>query len=187
MSRIGTWMPTTAEARLDRMESLAEIRQLAYRYALAVDSRDIDGLVDLFVPDVRVGADEFGRDALKRWFTQTLRKFKTTVHFVGNHTVDFDDADHAHGIVYCHDELERPETGEWHTGKLQYRDTYVRVDGEWCFQRRKFLRWYLVDALARPAHGADANGGNEPRSTLLLPDAFETWGPFWAAAGENVS
>ena len=61
MSRLGTWKPATPEERLDRMESLADIRQLPYRYALALDSRDMDALVDLFVPDVRVGRDETGR------------------------------------------------------------------------------------------------------------------------------
>jgi hypothetical protein len=74
MSRLGTWTPATIEARLDRMESLADIRQLPYRYALAIDSRDMDALVDLFVPDVRVGRDEIGRDALKRWFTDTMKR-----------------------------------------------------------------------------------------------------------------
>ena len=132
------------------MESLAEIRQLPYRYALALDSRDMDALVDLFVPDVRVGRDEIGRDALKRWFTNTMRRMRTSVHFVGNHIIDFDDADHAHGIVYCRDELERPTTKEWEVGMLQYWDSYVRVDGEWCFQRRRFHRWYIVDALDAP-------------------------------------
>ena len=40
---------------LERLLACEEIRQLAYRYALATDSRDIDALVDLFVEDVRVG------------------------------------------------------------------------------------------------------------------------------------
>jgi hypothetical protein len=31
MSRLGTWTPTTIEERLDRMESLAAIRQLTHR------------------------------------------------------------------------------------------------------------------------------------------------------------
>ena len=42
-----------------------QIRQLAAHYAVAVDSRDLDTLVGLFVDDVRVGRDTFGRDALR--------------------------------------------------------------------------------------------------------------------------
>jgi hypothetical protein len=182
MSRLGTWRPTTVADRLDRMESLASIRQLPYRYALALDSRDMDSLVELFVPDVRVGRDERGREALKRWFTETMRGPKTSVHFVGNHIVDFDDADRAHGVVYCRDELERPESGHWEVGMLQYWDTYVRVDGEWCFQRRRFHRWYIVDALSRPRHGAGVNEGGDGLTTHQLPEAFETWGRFWEGA-----
>ncbi len=182
-SRLGTWAPATAEERLDRLESLAQIRQLPVRYALAIDSRDMDALVDLFVPDVRVGKDETGRDALKRWFTDTMRRPKTSVHFVGNHIVDFDDADHAHGIVYCRDELEHPARGEWEVGMLQYWDSYVRIDHEWCFERRRFHRWYLVDALTRPSHGAGVNEGGDSLTTHQLPEAFESWGRFWAEAG----
>ena len=180
MSRLGTWTPTTAEARLDRMESLADIRQLPYRYGLSLDSRDMDALVSLFVPDVRVGRDETGRDALKRWFTNVASQFRSSVHFIGNHIVDFDDADHAHGIVYCRDELERPASGEWEVGILQYWDTYVRVDGEWCFQRRRFHRLYICDALTRPAHGAGVDNVEGTLTTHQLPEAFESWGRFWA-------
>jgi len=180
MSRLGPWRPTTADERLDRVESLAEIQQLPARYALALDSRDMDALVSLFVPDVRVGPDERGRDALKVWFTEAMKRPHVSVHFVGNHIVDFDDADHAHGIVYCHDELERPESGAWELGKLQYWDDYARVDGEWCFARRRFHRWYLVDALTRPAHGAGVNDGSDPLAARQLPEAFDTWARFWA-------
>ena len=164
------------------MESLASIRQLPYRYALALDSRDMDALVELFVPDVRVGRDETGRAALHAWFTRTMRVPHTSIHFVGNHIIDFDDADHAHGIVYCRDELERPDSGEWEIGMLQYWDSYVRVDGEWCFQRRKFHWWYMVDALTRPAHGAGVGDSHDALQTNLLPDAFESWGRFWEQA-----
>src|SRR5207237_9722518 len=108
-----------------------------------VQSRIRDAVVELCVPEVRVGTNETGRDALKRWFTRVLSRPRTSVHFVGNHIIDFDDAEHAHGIVYCRDELDHPESGEWAVGLLQYWDTYVRVDGEWCFRRRKFHRWYI--------------------------------------------
>ena len=180
-SRLGSWAPT-GDDRLDRMESLAAIHQLAFRYALAVDSRDMDALVSLFVPDVRVGKDSYGRAALKAWFDQILRGMRVTVHFVGNHVIDFDDADHARGVVYCHDELERPASGEWQQGKLQYWDDYARVEGEWCFARRRFHRWYLVDAGVRPSHGAGVNTGADPLPAGLLPDAFPTWSGFWGSS-----
>ena len=186
MSHLGPWQPTTAEERLDRLESLAEIQQLAVRYALALDSRDMDMMVSLFSPDVRVGREQHGRDALRAWFVKTLSEPKVSVHFVGNHIVDFDDADHAHGIVYCHDELGRPNGG-WDEGMLQYWDTYVRVDSpggrEWCFDRRKFLRWYMVDALERPAHGAGVGADHDALTTSQLPDAFESWRRFWDEVG----
>jgi len=182
MSRLGPWKPTTVEERLDRFESIAELRQLVVRYALAIDSRDIDTLAGLFPADVRVGRDQRGRDAMHRWFTLLFRTFRTSIHFVGNHIIDFDDADHAHGIVYCHDELERVESGQWETGMLQYWDTYVRTDGEWLFERRKFHRWYIVDALSRPSHSAGVGAGHDQLGTSLLPDAFPTWSRFWAAA-----
>ena len=61
MSRLGAWVPTSIEERLDRMESLAAIQQLAQRYGLAIDSRNMDDMVALFPTDVRVGREEIGR------------------------------------------------------------------------------------------------------------------------------
>ena len=177
MTRLGPYRPTTVEARLDRMESLAAIRQLAFRYALCLDTRDIDALVLLFPDDVRVGRDERGRAALHRWFSRTMSEMRTSVHLIGNHVVDFDDADHARGVVQVRDELERPDQGLWQVGVLQYWDRYVRQDGEWYFERRKFHRYYIVDALERPRHGAGLAA--DPLTTTQLPEAFPSWGAFW--------
>jgi hypothetical protein len=179
VSRLGTWNPKTIEERIDRIESLAEIRQLPVRYALALDSRDLASLVALFPADVHVGADASGRDALHAWFLDAMRKVRTTVHLVANHIIDFESADRAHGIVYCRDEVEYPVSGEWKIGMLQYHDTYRRVDGEWGFERRKFHRWYQVDALERPVLGAGIEPGSDPITTARLPEAFPTWASFW--------
>ena len=51
------------EKRLDRLESLDEIRQLAAKYSVTLDMRDLDMHVNLFVPDVRVGKEGAGRQA----------------------------------------------------------------------------------------------------------------------------
>lgn len=185
MSRLGPYQPASLEARLDRMESLAAIRQLAFRYALCLDTRDIDALVLLFPQDVRVGRDERGRAALHRWFSRTMSEMRTSVHLIGNHVVDFDDADHARGVVQVRDELERPEQGLWQVGVLQYWDRYVRIDGEWYFERRKFHRYYIVDALERPKHGAGL--AEDPLTTAQLPEAFPSWGAFWRRMGPDRS
>ena len=49
--------------RLQRLESLEEIRQLVSKYALALDMRDMDAMANLFVPDVKVGQGRSGRQA----------------------------------------------------------------------------------------------------------------------------
>jgi hypothetical protein len=186
MSRLGSWNPTTVEERLDRLESLAEIQQLPVRYALAVDSRDMDTMASLFVPDVQIGRDTFGRDALRAWFVDSLSRLSDTVHFVGNHIIDFESPDRARGIVYCHDEVVPLGEGTWNQGMLQYWDTYARVDTpegrEWCFQRRKYTRWYMADWLERPSHAADTMPP-ERRHHIQLPEAFETWTRFWDEVG----
>jgi hypothetical protein len=180
--RLGQWQPATVEERVDRLESLAQIRQLAMRYGMAIDARDLDMLVDLFAPDVRVGRELRGREALRAWYDHALRTPRTSVHFVVNHIVDFDDADHAAGVVYCRDELERPELGEWQVGTIQYWDRYERFDGAWCFVERTFHRWYLVDALERPAHGAGLNA-DDPLFSRQLPEVYPTWDAFWSESG----
>jgi hypothetical protein len=180
--RLGDWHPSTVDERLDRMESYAAIRQLVSRYARALDARDMDVVVSLFNPDVRVGGDAVGRDALKEWMSTLMSQMRTSVHLVANHVIDFHDADHASGIVYCRDELERPDTGEWAVGTIQYWDDYLRIDGTWCFDRRRLHRWYLVDWLERPTPGAGVNDFSHIRERQL-PDAYPTWKAFWDSRG----
>ena len=93
-------------ARLDRIESRDAIRQLAFKYALAIDMRDMDGIVTLYVEDVKISKEESGRQALKRIFAEVVRTFTTSVHAVANHLIEFDDPDSAHGVVYCRCEHE---------------------------------------------------------------------------------
>ena len=55
------------EERIDQLESLDQIRQLASKYAVSLDMRALDMHVNLFVSDVRVGKSDQGRQALKAW------------------------------------------------------------------------------------------------------------------------
>ncbi len=153
-----------------------EIRQLASRYAVALDARDLDTLVTLFVDDVRVGRDQVGHEALRASFTEQLRDLGVTILFVGNHVIDVLDEDHATGIVSCRGEIEMGE--EWVVQAIQYHDTYERRHGRWRFVGRRHLLFYGADMLQRPiglplAHWpASATGKGE------LPEVLQTWRDF---------
>jgi uncharacterized protein (TIGR02246 family) len=137
------------EARLDRLESRDAIRQLPAKYALALDMRDLDALVSLFTEDVRVGKDQTGRGPLRAYMDQTLRApFTGTSHHIGGHIIEFDDSDHAHGIVYSKNEHE---TGnDWIIMQMIYADDYVRAEDRWYFARRLPLYWYATDINKPP-------------------------------------
>ena len=88
------------------MTDVEAIRQLAAWYAVAVDSRDLDLLVGLFVDDVRVGRDTYGRGALRASFDESLRGIGRSILNVGTHAIELVDEDHATGLVYCKGEIQ---------------------------------------------------------------------------------
>lgn len=169
-------------ARIDRLESLDAIRQLPAKYALALDMRDADAWVGLFPQDIKVGNGQQGRAALRAWFDETMRgQFAGTAHHVGNHVIDFDDPDHAQGIVYSKNEHEAD--GEWVIMQMMYFDRYERIAGRWYFRRRLPLYWYATD-LNKPPIGPGKMRwpGREPYDGGFH-DLFPSWREFWARSG----
>jgi ketosteroid isomerase-like protein len=162
---------------IERVVARDEIRQLAYRYAFAIDSRDIDGLVALFVPDVRVGRDAHGHEALRESWLASLGAIGVSILFVGNHLIDFDDADHATGGVYCRGHIQ--DGGRWIEQAIHYQDTYERREGTWLFVRRVHRLWYGIDSGDRPLDQAPANWPERHAGRGTLPEEWESWGAFW--------
>ncbi len=173
------------EVRIERLESLDEIRQLAAKYALSLDMRDLDAHVNLFAADIRVSRDRRGRAHLKRWLDDTLRlQFTGTAHHIGNHIIEFDDADRAHGVVYSKNEHEAPcENGdtEWVIMQMLYWDNYERIDGRWYFRRRLPCYWYATD-LNKPPVGDDKMRwpDREPYEGAFH-ELFPSWQAFWTS------
>lgn len=167
--------------RLDRIESLDEIRQLASKYSLAIDVRDLDALVSLYVPQVKVGSSAQGRGALRDIFDRVLRGFTTTSHQVQNHIIEFDDADHAQGLVTCRCEHETATTQgpQWVIVQNLYHDRYERLEGHWCFRGRVQNRLYAAASDDPPVGPLkDRWPGAEPAEAPFHAP-FDCWREFW--------
>jgi len=164
---------------LQRLIAKDEIRDLAHRYSLAMDSRDLDALVALFIDDVRVGRDRSGRTALRDDFDRQLRSIGISILMVANHVIEFDDDDHAHGSVYCRAEIQ--DGDRFITQAIRYDDTYEKRDGHWFFVRRKHLLFYGRDAGENPLTLPPANWPQSHTGRGTLPESDASWQRFWAS------
>ena len=170
--------------RLDRLESLDEIRQLAAKYSLSLDMRDLDAHVNLFAPDIRVSREKTGRGHLKRWLDDTLRQqFTGTSHHIGNHIIEFDDADHAHGVVYSKNEHETPRQdggADWVIMQMLYWDNYERIQGRWYFRRRLPCYWYATDLNSPPVGDNKMRWPDRESYDGAYHALWPSWEDFWA-------
>jgi len=168
------------EARIERLEALDEIRQLAAKYAVALDMRDLDALVNLFVEDVKVPGKRQGRAALREWYDKELRyNLLGSAHGVHGHIIDIHDADTATGLVYSRNDLETESV--WVIEMLAYLDSYQRREGHWYFRKRTPLFWYESDITDPPVGPQKMRWPGRPRHDGSLHDAFPSWREFWKA------
>jgi hypothetical protein len=156
-----------------------EIRQLVSHYAVHVDARDLDALVELFVDDVRVGRGAVGRDALKASFREALLVPGIMVLNVGTHAIDLVDDDHATGIVYCKGEVQQGD--RWIHQLIVYTDEYERRDGRWYFVRRRHELVYGADVGQNPLPLPPADWPRNEIGRGTLPERWETWQSFQAS------
>ncbi|MEO7348448.1 MAG: nuclear transport factor 2 family protein [Terrimesophilobacter sp.] len=125
------------------------IRGLSHRYAMALDSNDLEAWRALFSEDIVV---ESGTSA-PRGLAEVLRipeiqlqRYKKTLHSVTTQQVHLD-GDTASGEVYCtayHIYEDFHQGGRLsfdlsHNFLIRYDDNYVRNDGRWVFARRRII------------------------------------------------
>ena len=171
-------------ARIERLEALDEIRQLVAKYSLSLDMRDLDAHVNLFAADIRVSREQTGRAYLKQWLDDTLRQqFTGTSHHIGNHVIEFDDPEHAHGVVYSKNEHETPcadGSTEWVIMQMLYWDDYQRIDGRWYFRRRLPCYWYATDLNKPPVGDNKMRWPDREPYEGAYHDLWPSWQDFWA-------
>jgi hypothetical protein len=133
-----------------------EIQQLAYRYSSALERRDIDAMVDLFVPHARFGPFGEGPAALRRLTEESLAGMQLTVVLVHNHLIEFDATDRAHGEVWarCY---AQTDTDGYLEQLLRYEDRYELHEGRWRFLHRRHRLWFGAAVSPSPLAQPEAH------------------------------
>lgn len=178
-------------SRLARIEAHQRIAQLPIRYAIAVDSRDIDTWVGLFVADVEMGRLGAGRDALRAYIEPQVRQFYRSIHQICGHQIDLgpDDPDGvgpstATGSVYCRAEHEVDD--RWVVLAIRYDDVYRRDGDEWFFERRREHHWYAADVNEQP-QAVDFDSWGTSGRDPALPGLDPSWLRFWGDAAQHTA
>jgi hypothetical protein len=147
MSKHTTIYPEEAADRLS-------IRELIEAYACCADRRDAKGQMSLFTADTRFvvymnakdptpSQELRSREALAPVFAE-LNKYDATTHFLGQTTLFTLTAEKGTGETYCLAHHVTVDGGKRRlmVASLRYRDTLVKVGGEWLFaERRLYVDW----------------------------------------------
>ena len=166
--------------RLAWAADVVEIQQLAYRYAICADSRDVDGIVDCYADGASRHGEPLTRAELRERFAASLSKSPLGILNVGNHLIELDpdDPDRATGTVYCRGEIEHGDS--WLIQQIVYIDKYVRQNGKWKFQDRKHRLFYGSDSRVPPINLPPSDAAELTDGKGSMPQYWESYRRFWA-------
>jgi ketosteroid isomerase-like protein len=160
------------------VESIEAIRDITARYPIALDARDLDTLVSLFVDDVKASPDApRGRGPLKEHYERMCRGWGYTIHQVFQQAIDFESPDKAMGRAYC--KAEHEIGGAFVVAMLRYHDRYERRDGKWFFRWRRTPMWYVTEVRDGPTGAERVRWPDRPPQPAELPEAMDTYRRFY--------
>lgn len=128
---------------MSKIDDIEAIRRLTYQHFWGWDVGDVDAAIDVFTTDAVNDQTEIGsfvlrgQEELRAHFNEWRPLMTHSFHMVGNHIIDFDDEDHAHGIN-CQDGVAVMAADGAHlAGKHYFEDTYVRTSDGWRIATRR--------------------------------------------------
>jgi hypothetical protein len=162
---------------LDITAIRSDIHQLVCRYAVAVDSRDVETLAGLFWPADEQDPDAF-RAATHARFASNLARVGASFLNVGTYVIDDVTETTATGLVYTKSEFEL--AGVWTEQAILYRDRYRFAAGAWRFTERVHELWYGAARGVDPLTLPPANYPASHVGTGTVPGTWESWERFWS-------
>jgi SnoaL-like domain len=171
----------SSESRDQQLQALADrqaLRDLAYRYARAIDRRDETLLVSLYHEDAidcHGTVFQGGPKQYAEFQPVVMAQFAVTSHYIVN-TAYAIDGDYAEGELYfiAYHRFQPPEKKELFIGG-RYLDRYERRQGEWKFLRRDLV-WDFARTITPTAEDlsllaslGSLGGGRDDVSAAVLP------------------
>lgn len=136
---------------LERLDSIEAIRALRARYHELVNEDQGNRLYELFAPDAAVaygGRPEVrGRDSIRSFFASF--PVQTARQFIHNHIVEVDGT-RGRGYSYLDGRPVRDGKSYYVVGRFD--DEYIRIDGQWFFQRVTLSVHYMIEAAEHWEH-----------------------------------
>lgn len=139
-----------ALARLERLEAIEAIRDLTHRYSWGADHQDADTWRSVWTPDAvwQVGPEQAftGVDEIADAVAWQWQAFPQMLHATSNQriVVSGEEATGTTDVVVMVCLGKDDDAGRWVVGGGTYRDTYVRVEGEWLISRREATDSFLT-------------------------------------------
>lgn len=176
-------------ARIKRIEDREEIRALVGRYSIAVDNKDMEGMLAMFTPDGGFGSKDGlwqsrGTESVRALYEDRFETMPISNHFNHDHLIWFESDDVAKGHLNTHAEMIRD--GEPMLVAVRYEDTYERHEGAWKFKDRITSFFYYMNTaeyLDRLKTRDRMCGGGPPRPADW-PEGTATWQDYYAQAAE---
>ena len=146
------------EAKVQRLLDIEEIKRLKYRYFRCFDTADVEGIRDVFHPDVTLsvvgGIYKFkleGREAYLTMVREGAHAEMITQHHGHHPEIDVISPDEATGIWYLQDSVWEFRRKMHITGTAFYRERYLKVDGHWTIKDIEVERIHeIVDPIDQP-------------------------------------
>jgi hypothetical protein len=146
------------ESKVQRLLDIEEIKRLKYRYFRCFDTADVDGIRDVFHPDVTLsvvgGVYKFkleGREAYLKMVREGAHAEMITQHQGHHPEIDVLTPEEATGIWYLQDSVWEFRRKMHITGTAFYRERYLKVDGHWVIKDIEFERIHeIVDPIEEP-------------------------------------
>jgi len=146
------------ETKVQRLLDIEEIKRLKYRYFRCFDTADVEGIRDVFHPDVTLsvvgGVYRFkleGREAYLDMVRDGAHAEMITQHQGHHPEIDILSPTEARGIWYLQDSVWEFRRKMHITGTAFYRERYQKIDGRWLIREIEFERIHeIVDPIETP-------------------------------------